>query len=175
MSGPVRTRAASAALAVVAVIAVASGCGASRPMTNSAAQALQQQVQSVRTAVAAGSHPQIDAAVQRLRDLVTSETDQGNLSKGRAEEILAALDGLVADLGSRPSPSPSAVAPSHTESPTPSPTPAQTSSPTPSPSSTRSPTPSPTPSESSLLPTLGPTDGAGSPGTSGPPSPTPTT
>jgi hypothetical protein len=145
-------------------------------MTNSAAQALQQQVQTVRTAVASGSRQQIDAAVQQLRSLVATETDQGHLSKGRAEEILAALDGLVADLGSRPSPSPSAsAAPSRTESPTPSPTPSQPPSPTSTPTPTPSHSPSPTPSQSSVLPTLGPTDGAGSPGASGSPSSSPTT
>jgi hypothetical protein len=125
--------------ALVAALA-ACGAGSSSGLSASAAHNLQVSVENVREAASTGSYSQLEQAVALLKKLVNQEEKSGDVSSGRANEILDAAGILLTDAKPTASPTPSATLPPTTttipsSSPTPSPTtssPAPTSSTSPS-------------------------------------------
>jgi len=90
-----RTRAVTAA---VAVILVAASCGSSGRMSGTARQKLDALVGQVRAAAVARDRPQAKHALGSLRHWVHQYQQDGQISSGRATDILAAAAAVEAHL-----------------------------------------------------------------------------
>jgi len=78
------------AFGALALVIVASGCGSSASMSDSARRRLDSLVASVRSAAVSRDGARVDAALASLRNSVHGYEQSGDISRQRASEILAA-------------------------------------------------------------------------------------
>ena len=84
--------------AVLAAIAVLSGCAGSPDLTDGAAARLQADVRTVTQSSQDGDIPGARAALDTLTRHVTSARADGDISTGRSSQIKASIDLISADL-----------------------------------------------------------------------------
>jgi hypothetical protein len=85
---------------VAALVLLAANCGGSSgpSMTSDAARQLQVRDQAVHLALANGDRGLVDRTLADLRHTVATLQGRGELSAGRAQSILSAVDAVQTDL-----------------------------------------------------------------------------
>lgn len=113
-------------LAAALVSALLAGCGSGdEAISTTAADALHNQVEAVREAVAEGRNPAAKAAVADLRQSIRDLATSGQVNPEDALVLLAQVDRIATQVDQRATPTPT---PTPTAAPKPTPAPAPVSS-----------------------------------------------